>query len=167
MNRLMVGVVGVLVLGLGASLFVWRTVEAQRPRGTDTEQLQRMLYEGERAAERKDAGGVTRYISNDYQDAVGLSDSAVRYEIASYIRRQRQTDLTIPGESVQINIDPSGKTGTVAFQMEVRTQGESGGTNTNSLGMTLRVAKEPVRYLWLFPGEEWKVVSSEGYSSLE
>src|SRR5690349_1911057 len=118
------------LLGLAAALAaagIWirAAVEAQRPKGSDEEQIRRMLYEGERAAEQRNAGGVSHFISADYDDGT-LRAAQVRYEIGRYLQSEQSLEITIPSESVQPVIDPGGRTGTVMFRMSVGHRGANG-----------------------------------------
>jgi hypothetical protein len=153
--------VGVLALA-GAALGVKLAVDAQRPRGTDQQQLQQMLFQGEQAAERRDPAGINRLISSDYSDSIGMSDTSMKYQINRYLRRQQSVQVAIPLESIQTEIAPDGRTGTVRFQVNVVAQSRDG-TVPNNLSLVLKVRKEPVFYFWVFPGEEWRVISVEGH----
>lgn len=154
---------GVALLALGA-FGVMRAVDAQRPRGSDTQQLRTMLAQGEAAAERGDAPAIWRFISDDYSDNLGFSDTSVKYNIRAYLRDHKNMDLTIPSDRVNIHIDPDGRTGAMDFVVIVNSPGASG--SGNQIPISLRIRKEPVRYYWLFPGEEWKVLSADGYTGI-
>jgi hypothetical protein len=72
----------------------------------------------------------------------------------------------MPSREIQVAVSPGGKTAQAKFRARVTTQGEGSGGSLD-IEMSLQLAKEPVRYFWLFPGEEWKVISADGYSGLE
>jgi hypothetical protein len=154
-----------LVLLAGAAFGVWRAVEAQRPQGTDEQQIRTMLFEGERAAERLDAAALGHLISDDYRDNLGMSDTSVKYEMRRYLKQQQSLEVDIPSESIDVNIEPDGKQASISFQARVaaRTEGQA---STFDLPMSLRLKKERVFYYWIFPGEEWRVTSAEGYGAL-
>ncbi len=156
--------VGVLVLLL-AAFGVKRAVDSQRPQGSDDEQVRQMLYDGERAAERRDAGGVTQYLSPNYNDG-NFTGTQVRFRVAEYFRRQQSVELNIPSELVRTEFAPDGKTGTVRFRMQVGRQEGSGSFYTD-VDMTLHLVKEPVFYFGVFPGEEWRVIKVEGWEPLD
>lgn len=171
-NAAIVG--SVVLLLLGGGLWVQRAVDAQRPQGSDEEQLRRMLYEGERAAEQRNAAGVNRFLSEDYRDGLGMSDSSLKYQIRQYLSRRRAIDVVIPSERVQVYIAPDGATGTVTFPMAVLAPGASQSAGAgpaaasipaSQMTLTLGVRKERVHYFLVFPGEEWRVVSAEGYDA--
>ena len=42
-----------------------------------------------------------------------------------------------------------------------------GGRYSSDVAMSIGLAKEPVHYFLVFPGEEWKVISADGYAGLE
>lgn len=164
MNRNVI--LAVILIIACAAFGVKVAADAQRPRGTDVLQLQRMLMEGEAAVEARRAAGVNKFISNDYQDSLGMSDTSLKYQIRGYLQERQAVELTIPTEGIAINVHPSGKTGTVQFQVAVTSQSE-GNRVVNQHNLSLRVAKEPVYYYWVFPGEEWRVTSAEGYVPTE
>ena len=180
--KILMIVAAALALAGGGSLWVMRAVDAQRPKGSDEEQLRRLLYVGETAAEQHNSTSINRLISEDYRDSLGMSDTSLKYQIRDYLSQRRSIDVMIPSERVEVYIAPDGKTGTVTFPMTVINQqttaspapggltgsqqdpsptASSGGDMT----LTLGVRKERVHYFYLFPGEEWKVTSAEGYST--
>ena len=161
MNKAVV-ILAAMLITASAAFGIKLAVDARRPKGTDVQQLRRMLMESEAAVEARRAGDINKFISYDYRDSLGMSDSSLTYQIREYLSQRQAVELTIPTESIQINIDPDGKAGTVQFHVSVNSQVE-GGTVANQHNLSLRVAKEPVYYYWLFPGEEWRVTAAEGY----
>lgn len=149
-----------------AAMAVKLAVEARRPKGADVQQLQRMLLEAEKAAERRDAAGVSRFVSDDYQDSLGFNSPRLKYEIRQYLRRQQALDLDIPSRSVRVRLSPDRRTGIVQFHLALAGQ-NAAGSAAAEMDLTLKVARERVYYYWFFPGEEWRVTEAEGYSPLE
>ena len=162
MSKWKVAVLAIVLLAASA-LGVKAAVDAKRPQGTDIEQIQRMLLEGEQAAERGDAAGIHRYISPDYRDEVGLGDTQVKYQINRYIRERKGLELTIPSRSVAIEVAPDGRTATCSFSVSVTAANGS----ASDVPIHLQLVRERVYYYWLFPGEEWKVVSAGGYPGMD
>lgn len=173
-------VIGATVLALlgGGSLWTLRAVDAQRPKGSDEDQLRRMLYVGETSAEQHNSTAINRLISEDYRDSLGMSDTSLKYQIREYISQRRAIDVVIPSEKVDVYVAPDGKTGTVTFPMTVTnpvappTSGSDGAAYSGGaaasggeMTLTLGVRKERVHYFFVFPGEEWRVTSAEGYSA--
>lgn len=156
-----------IVLGLvvfaGSALGVRAAVDAQRPHGSDVQQLQEMLRDGERAAEQGNAGAIHRFISPHYQDDIGLKDTQIKYQINRYLRDHRGMELTIPSASVQVQVAPDGKTASMDFSVSM----SSGNGSTGGAPIHLDLVKEPVFYYLVFPGEEWKVVKAGGYPAME
>ena len=149
-----------LVLGL-ATWGVMRAVDAQRPKGTDLDQLRQMLYDGERAAEQRNAVGVTQFISDDYQDDMFNADRA-RWAVRDWMRRSEAIELDIPGDSIVFQPGPDGKSGTLEFLLR-SVQRVVGFPVPLQMQITLRVGKERVYYYWIVPGEEWRVTGASGY----
>lgn len=166
MNRTVVLVLVAVAVVAGTGIAIKLAVDGRRPKGSDTVQIQMMLLEGEKAAERRDSAGIGRFISPNYSDNLGLRDATVRYQIRDFLRRYRTVDVNIPTESIQITLDPDGKSGSASFRAMVSAQGD-GGSQSSEVEMTIKVAKERVYYFWIFPGEEWKVTAADGYQGLE
>lgn len=162
MTKWQVAVLALVVLAAGA-LGVKAAVDAKRPRGTDVEQIRRMLFEGESAAERGDAATIHRFISPDYEDELGMRDTQLKYQVSRYLRERRGLEITIPSQSVQIAVAPDGRTATCSFQ--VNATASSGAAN--SVPLNLSLARERVFYYWIFPGEEWKVTRASGYPAMD
>jgi hypothetical protein len=164
-SRAVLWLAGLVLLGtlaFGAKL----AVDARRPKGTDQQQLRQMLLEGEMAAERGNASGITKFISPSYEDSAGMNDDRLVYQIRAYFRDRGPLEVNIPSESIDVNLDPGEKTGTVRFQLLVGSQVPGSGASTE-MELGLKVAKEPVYYYWIFPGEEWRVTGADGYGPLE
>ena len=165
MNKAVV-ILAAIVITASAAFGIKLAVDSRRPRGTDVQQLRRMLLEGEAAVEARRPADINRFISGDYRDNLGMSDTSLKYQIREYLQQRQAVELTIPSESIQINVDPDGRAGTVQFQVSVTSQ-VAGNALANQHSLSLRVAKERVHYYWVFPGEEWRVTSAEGYMPSE
>ena len=156
------------VLGLAASMVavafgVKAAVDGQRPRGTNTQQIMDMLYNGERAAERRSASGVSKYLAETYEDGLGNNKDRMRLLIRDGITRYRGLEVTL--NNVEIQIDPGEQSATASFQVQFN--GDIEGPASSNSSLSLRLVKERVYYYWLFPGEEWRVQSADGYMGLE
>lgn len=158
-----IAVLALVLAGVGTKL----ALDAARPKGTDREQIARMLVQGEAAVERKDVSGVTRFISEDYRDSLGFSASSVKYQIGDYLRRKGALDLNIPSRSVQIDVSPDGRTASARFHVSAIAASPTGGSNQTEMDISLQLKKEKVYYYLVVPGQEWKVTSAEGYAGLE
>ena len=152
-----------VVVFAASALGVKAAVDAKRPQGSNTEQIQRMLLDGERAAERGDAAAIHRLISPNYRDEVGLKDTQVKYQINRYLRERPGLEITIPTQSVLIEVAPDGRTAACSFLISAH----SANASTQDVPIHLQLARERVYYYWLFPGEEWKVVSAGGYPAMD
>ncbi len=150
---------------LGGGLWINAAVDAQRPRGSDTEQIRRLLQTAEQAAERGDAAAIGRLVSDDYRDDAGFSDTSVRYQIRDYLRTHRFSEVTIPSRALQISVGPDGQTATASFpvMLQVQRREEAGSVH---LTLSLTLHKDPVHYFYVFPGTEWKITRTEGYMPL-
>lgn len=154
-----------LVAVAAAAWGVHAAVEARRPRGSDTLQILRMLQQGEAAAERRDVSGITRFVSPDYRDTVGMNAERLRFQIADYFRRRTAPlEVEIPSRAVLVQVEPGGRLAAVQFPLLLGGTGEGAAPE---MRLTLRLRKEQVFYYWLFPGEEWRITSAEGYVPFE
>jgi hypothetical protein len=166
MNTRAIAIAAGLLLLAGGAVGVKAAVDAQRPRGDDIDQIRRMLYEGERAAERRDASTINRFISEDYRDDLGMSDTSLKYQIRDYLKRTAVIELTVPSESIRVEVDAGGRSARAQFRVFSRSRSQ-GNTFANEFDMSLSLAKERVYYYWIFPGEEWRVTAAEGYTGME
>lgn len=154
------GLLAVVLLAAG-TVWVRRKLESLRPVGDDRTQILNLIAMGERQAERRNAAGIARLISRDYSDAAGASYDRIRAEIHQYLIRWRDVEVEVPGEYVQISTTAGGE---AIASFPVRLAGSLAGTAVSSqFDMAIRLKKEPVRYLLVFSGEEWRIVSAEGY----
>jgi hypothetical protein len=152
---------GVALLSFGGYRFA-RAVQACYPQGTDEEQLRAMLRDGAAAASLRRSDGVTRYLSPDYQDEIGMSDSSLAFQIRRYLSRVSRLRVYVPEESVRVSLDGGRTTGSVYFELQID-QRLDGVDSSSRSTVILQVAREPVRSYLFFPGREWKVVSASGY----
>ena len=156
-------VVGLAGLGL---LALWRSAEAQRPQGSDDQQIRTLFASAARAATERKAGQALRWLSADYSDSNGIKATIARYEVSRLINNAKQIDVYVPVREVEVQV--SGNTASAVVPITVTATGENippVGTGQRTLNVQLR--KEPVRYYWLFPGEEWRVTSVEGYGGMD
>jgi hypothetical protein len=163
MNHRLWWVLGLAVSMVAVAFGVKAAVDGKRPRGTNTEQIMQMLYDGERAAERRSASGVSKYLAESYEDSLGNNKDRMRYLIRDGITRYRGLDVSLT--DVQIQIDPGDQSAMATFQ--VRFNGQMDGPVASTTNLSLRLVRERVYYYWLFPGEEWRIQSADGYLGLE
>jgi len=166
MNWKVMGALAVVLALALSALWVNRTVASMRPKGSDQEQIQALLLKGEIAAENRNSGAMGRLISENYRDSLGMTETQIRYQIGDYLRSHASIDIDLPANSIQTELSPDGKTATVRFHARVSTRGQDA-QGSMEIDPILVMTKEPVHYLWVFPGEEWKVTSAEGYAGLE
>jgi hypothetical protein len=156
------GVAAALIL-LAGIVWLVRAVDAQRPRGSDADQIRALVSRGLKAAERRDATTLGQLVSNDYKDSFGFRAETVRRQASAIIGRARQVTISVPGDQEVIQVEPGGRQGSVIFPIGFQAAGGDAPYSFQGT-LTLRLAKEPVRYYLVFPGEEWRVVAVEGYS---
>ncbi len=147
----------------GGFLWLWMAANGQRPRGTDTAQIRSMIARGARAAQRRDSATINRMISGNYTDGNGFRAEQLRAFVAKTLRESGSAQVYIPDESVSIQVEPGGKEAHASFHVRFQgAEGQFSGTPFDGT-LTIRLKKEPVRYYWIFSGEEWRVMATEGY----
>jgi len=158
---------GVAVAGviLAALLWLLHAVDAQRPKGSDTAQIRRVIVACAKAAMRRDSAAVNRHISNDYKDGLGLTADQARLQVGRVLGGAREVQVYIPLESEVIAIEPDRKHASARFDLQFRAVGSQPGADVSFRGaLSVRFQKEPVRYFAIFPGEEWRIIAAEGYT---
>ena len=149
---------------LVALLWLLRAVDAQRPIGSDTDQIRSLIAVCDKAAMRRDAATIGRYISKDYKDGFGLRADQARAEIGRILGSAREVRANIPLNSELSTVGPDRRQADASFELHLQTVGGQSGGLTYQGTLRLRLRKEPVRYFLLFPGEEWRILAAEGYT---
>ena len=155
-----VALVGVLLLG--GVVWLLRAVEAQRPHGSDEVQIRNLIALGARAAMKRDAETIRRLISDQYRDRLGLRAEQVRFQATRVLNENRQVTVYIPSERIEITVEPDHKHARARFDVQLQALGSQGASTSFAGPIELDLVKEPVRYFWVFPGAEWRVVSVQG-----
>jgi hypothetical protein len=152
----------IVVLAGGGLLWLLRAVAAQRPPGSDQDQIRALIATGARAAMRRDSDAIGRLVSPEYHDASGMRADPLRRQIRSFLADVREISVNIPQNSLVVAVDADRRHATAQFYLQFRTSGARGEMNFGNT-LRLQLAKEPVRYYLVFPGAEWRVVSADGY----
>jgi hypothetical protein len=155
------GILALLPLVAVAALY-WAAL-AQRPKGSNAEQIQALLARGERAVETRRVSEAIALISRSYRDDAGLRYASLRLLAQRQLSRAPSLEVTLPSRSLRIAVGPDGKHATAQAQVIVRGAEQVTGSDEIALHLTFELAKEPVRYYALFPGEEWRIVKSGGW----
>lgn len=154
--------VGIAVVMAGAWIWLLRAVDAQRPKGSDTDQIRAVIARGARAAQRRDAATLRKLISDDW-NGLGLRAPQVRQQIGSVLARAQEVRVYIPDNTLRVTVDPDHRGAHAAFSLEFQALGGQVDLPAYRGILVLRLAREPVRYYWIFPGHEWRVVGQEGF----
>jgi hypothetical protein len=157
---------GIMLAGavLIALLWLLHAVNAQRPKGGDAEQIRAVIAACDRAASRRDAATINRYLSNEYRDSFGFRADQARIEVGRVLGSARQVQIYVPRDSEAVSVNPDGRHAAARFELHLQTTGGQAGGLTYNGTLYLRLQKEPVRYFLVFPGSEWRITSAEGYS---
>lgn len=156
-------VAGVVLLAVGV-IWLLRAVEAQRARGSDEEQIRHAIVAAAKAAERRDDATITRMISDDYKDSNGFRVDVARGQVRRVLREAREVTAYIPADSLSVTVDPDRRNASASFQVRFHATGARGEIKFDT-PMQVRFVHEPVRYYLVFPGEEWRLASAEGYGA--
>jgi hypothetical protein len=155
---------GTVLLGAGG-FAVNAAVDARRPKGSDHEQIRFLLVDAQRAAERRDAPALNRWISEDYSDDLGLTRASVCYEVGRYLRSHRTITVVVPQQSLAVEVDPTGQSASAQVHASIAVESQAG-RGGSELDFSLRLRKEPVHYFGVFPGQEWRITWVGGYTGL-
>lgn len=135
-----------VALAVGAAL-LWQFT---RPRPTDEQRLHALLTNAQEAAEKRSIGGLTRLISRDYHDRMGIDKRQMNGMIASWL--QGAPPLKVVPTVVGLKVN--GETA----DMQVKIRYWSGDPNSpgGEFAMALR---------WQKARGEWKITSAEGWEA--
>lgn len=122
-----------------------------RPRLSDREKIVATLFEAARAAEHKDVGATMRYVSDEYQDAAGLTKPVLR--VLAWHAKDIEGNLrvTMATPAVTVNDDRAQARAEVSVRVI-----DSAGRHLvfqGTLSFALRKEKRG----------RWRVVDSEGW----
>lgn len=140
-------VVGVLLVLIVVGLAVlWF---ARRPQLSDQEQLLQLVAKAQTAAEKRDATGLSRLVSDSYRDKEGIDKHQLTGLIISWLRGAPPftvvpsvTGTTIQGDTAQM-------------QLQVRYwMGDPNTAQADEFKMQLSLRRE---------GREWKITSADGW----
>jgi hypothetical protein len=159
---------GWLIVLLGAAVLAalyWASL-ARRPVGSNVEQLRRLMVQGERAIEERNLSAAMGLVSRAYRDDQGLRYGSLRALAGRQMRQADRIEITLPARLLRVYVDPSGKraTGDARVDLHIATRFDT--VHDLSANLSLQFVKEPVRYYWLFPSEEWRLVKMEGWQGL-
>jgi hypothetical protein len=157
-------VAALLLVAAAGGLFA--AVRARMPVGSDPEQIRALLDRGESAAERREIGGVMRFVSPEYRDGSGFTRDSLRLLVGRALRDAQSVDVSTPERSVNIQVGPDGQHATLACDVSVRLAERGGGNVARDAHLTFRLSKEPVRIFGVFPTQEWRVIRADGYGAL-
>ena len=136
----------VLALAVGVVL-LWQFT---RPRLTDEQRLYSLLTNAQVAAEKHNLAGLTRLISRDYHDRMGIDKRQMNGMIASWLQGAPPLKVVPTVAGLKVN-------GATA-DMQVKIRYWSGDPNSpgDEFAMALRWQKER---------GTWKITSAEGWES--
>src|SRR5213592_1795935 len=106
-----------MVAGAILIAFLWllHAVNAQRPKGTDAEQIHALIAACDKAASRRDSAAINRYISNEYKDGFGFRADQARLEVGRVLGSARQVQIFIPLSSERIVVEPGAHRASAGF----------------------------------------------------
>jgi hypothetical protein len=161
--RKTVGLVVSLLLATVAALY-WSSI-AQRPKGTDVEQIRLLLVRGEQALEKRHLSEAMALVSKKYHDDEGLGCDSLRALTGRQLREARTVDINIPAHSLHIQLSRDGRRAVAQAHVDLRAASRYDTTFDQSADLSLEFVKEPVHYYLMFPGEEWRLVKMGGYQA--
>jgi hypothetical protein len=139
----------VLAAALAAGWF------ATRPRGTDEEQIRRLLEQARSAAASKNLGLALSVLSEEYRGEGG-SKNEVRLLLLQALR-------DIPGIRADFELTSlsiSGDSAAAEALVRVRLRSQDGTATDLETSATLRFQREDHRRLLIYPVREWRLVEA-------
>jgi len=138
----------VLAAALAAGWF------ATRPRGTDEEQIRRLLEQARSAAASKNLGLALSVLSEEYRGEGG-SKNEVRLLLLQAFR-----DIPIRADFELTSLSISGDSAAAEALVRVRLRSQDGTATDLETSATLRFQREDHRRLLIYPVREWRLVEA-------
>lgn len=139
----------VLGMGIGSALYVF---VGQRAEPTDEQKLYRLVSEAQKAVAQHNTTGLTRLISDDYQDRSGYTREQLVPMIASWMRGGEQYE--VQPEIKQMTV--RGEFADMVLDVRLRYGGAQQYTEPYRIKVTLQ--RE---------GRQWKVIAAEGWGEAQ
>ncbi len=147
--RPVIAVVLVIIL-FGAG---WVT---SRPRGSEPEQIRRLLLQAQDAARAKNISGCLSCLSSNYKGAGGSRDE-IRLFLLSVFRDTGTVDVVVNEPTIKV----TGETATAETHVNITVRAPKGSGNTSySSDVTLEFCKEEHKRYFIFPVREWRISSA-------
>ncbi|MBW3623106.1 MAG: hypothetical protein KY468_06810 [Armatimonadetes bacterium] len=128
------------------------------PPRTDTEQIQAILLEGERAVEEKDLSAIMGMVSKEF-NMEQINRDRLRLMLAQTFREHGPIYVTLN----DVVIQPQGDTATVSMNATVEAQGKTNSeTVSNTVPVTLQLRREEGYRFLVIPTEVWRVTGASG-----
>jgi hypothetical protein len=153
----------VVLLALAAVAALYWSSLAQRPKGTDMEQVRLLMVRGEQALEQRHLSEAMALVSRQYQDNEGLRFDQLRALVGNQLRQAERVDINIPARSLSIEMSRDGQRAIAHAHVDLHAATRFDAVFDQASDVTLEFAKEPVHYYLMFPGEEWRLVKMSGY----
>jgi ketosteroid isomerase-like protein len=145
------GIIVAIAIGIaGAAVYYFAIYQPPR-RGTDREQVLRLIADVEKAVEQGRPSGVMEHISQDYSDQHGLSRSMVQRMVIAGARDRRRMNLSVEVPEVEV----SGDSATFVADVEYTVDGQP---SIRTLTVTAMLRRE---------GGRWMVVRADGWQGAE
>jgi ketosteroid isomerase-like protein len=126
---------------------------------SDTQQIQAVLTEGERAVEEKDMSALMGLVSREFKMGE-LNRDRLRLLVGQGFREYPSIYVNLSDVSIQ----PRGDTASVSATVSIDAQGKEAGERAgNTLPMTFRLKREPGHRFLVIPTQTWRVVSATGF----
>jgi hypothetical protein len=155
------------LLGLAALAALYVASLAQRPKGSDQQQIRELMVRGERALEQRSRSAAMALVAREYQDTEGWRFGTLRAFLARVLPQTETVAINVPSRFVRIDVERDGRHATVQARADLHATTRFNTVIDQPLNLTLRLVKAPVRYYMVFPGQEWRLVQMEGWQALE
>lgn len=144
-------VLAALVIVIIGGAYYYFAVYRPPRRGTDRQQILRLIADVEKAVEQGRVSGVMEHISEDYEDRHGLNRRMVQRMVLAGARDRRKINLSVQVPEIEITGDTATFTAKVDYALE-------GQQEMRQMTVTGELRRESGR---------WMVVSAEGWQGAE
>ncbi len=136
---------------------------ATRPRGSDDEQILRLIRDTEAAVNNRNLQKTMAAVSADYQGEGGTRNE-IRLALLQVFRESKEVRVSI--DSIEPpRITATGDSASLSFAASIRVLGQGVDTQFSTIvGLSLR--KEAHRRLLIYPVREWRVTRARAKTAM-
>ena len=125
-------------------------------RSSDEAQIRTMVRNCVSSINKRDLGGTIACVSRNYKDSSDIDYDHLRMLVAQALHVE--TDYTADAKIKSLNITG----GKAEMDLHLAVMPVKGGSPMYERDLTLHLAKEDARHMWIIPVKVWRVASIDG-----